>query len=75
MFFSGADFMVGFHVAKSPRLDDDIVLGEKVKVRDAAAEFSPVHSRHRVRPFLGVSFDSNIFSRLFGTVAKIGGVF
>ena len=73
--YDGADFMVGAHLAKYPKLDDHIVLNEKVTVRDAAAEFSPVHYGHGVGPFLGVSFDSNIFSRLFGTVAKIGGVF
>ena len=70
----GADFMSGVHLAKYPRLDGDIMLGKEVTVRDAAG-FSPVHYGHEVGWFVGVSFDSNIFSRLFGTVAKIGGVF
>lgn len=70
----GADFIFGLHFAKYPQLDDDIMLGKEVQVRDAAG-FSPVHYGHEVGPFVGVSFDSNIFSRLFGTVAKVGGVF
>ena len=74
--YGGVELLGGWHWAKYGRLDKDIKLGETQLQSDSDGDFQlPVHERHRLEPFLGVSLDSNIFTSLFGVVARIGGAF
>ena len=74
--YGGMELMGGVHWAKYPERDENIDLGETELRADANDEFPvPVHDRHQLRPFIGVSLDSNIFTSLFGAVANIGGAF
>ena len=74
--YGGVELMAGGHWAKHERLDKGITLDETaLKAPENEVPSVPVHDEHRVKFFFGVSLDSNIFSSLFGVVAKVGGAF
>ena len=74
--YGGVELMAGGHWAKHQRLDKDITLGETLlNVPENEMPSVPVHDEHHLKFFFGVSLDSNIFSSLFGAVAKVGGAF
>ena len=72
--YGGVELLAGAHWAKHTRLDKGITLGvTALEAPENRRPSVPVHDEHRVKFFLGVSLDSNIFSNLFGAVAKVGG--
>ena len=73
--YGGVELMFGGHWAKFQKLDKGIELGTQMTADSDGKFHLPVHESHCLRPFIGVSLDSNIFTSLFGTVAKIGGAF
>ena len=75
--FGGVELMAGVHWAKYQKLANGITVDETPLLKAGSDEtYSvPLHEGHQRGPLIGVSLDSNIFSSLFGAVAKIGGAF